>query len=71
MQHHGLRVRWTRQCTVLYESRWRATYLQAGLPPPEGLHDELLRSAGTGLTPEELWGLLRVRWTFDPPARRT
>lgn len=65
MQHYQLRVAWTQQRTVLYESNWKDTYLQAGLPPPkEGLHDEHLRSAGKGLTPEELWGLLRVRWTF-------
>ena len=69
MQHHRLRVAWTGQFTVLYESHWRATYLQAGLAPPaEGLHDELLHAAGEGLTHEELWGLLRVQWAARPAA---
>lgn len=65
MQHYQLHVAWTHQPTVLYESNWRAHYIQAGVPPPEeGLHDAYVRNAGQGLTPEELWGLLRVRWTF-------
>lgn len=66
MQHHRLRVLWTHQYTVLYESNWASTYVQAGLPAPgEGLHDERLRMPGAGLTREELWSLLRVQWSFD------
>lgn len=65
MQDHKLQVAWTQQRTVLYESHWKQVYLQAGLTPPEhGLHDETLDSAGEGLTEEETWALLRVRWTY-------
>ena len=66
MQHHGLRVMWTGRYTVLYESNWKHTYLQAGIEPPaSGLHDGTLDHVGQGLTTEELWSLLRVRWTFE------
>ena len=62
MQHHQLKVMWTQQHTVLYESNWRPTYLQAGLEPPEhGLHDDTLLAVGEGLTPDEIWALLRVQ----------
>ncbi|MGB3069591.1 MAG: glycosyltransferase [Ottowia sp.] len=66
MKHHQLHVAWTKQHTVLYESNWRQHYVQAGLPPPEtGLHDKLLHNVGKGLTPEETWALLRVRWNVS------
>lgn len=69
MQHHRLNVAWTDKPTVLYESNWRADYLQAGLEPPaEGLHDDSIRAAHAP-DPQELWGLLRVQWTFDAPTQ--
>ena len=65
MQDNNLQVAWTEQPTVLYEANWKAAYVLAGLPPPEhGLHDDTLKSTGEGLTEEESWALLRVRWTF-------
>lgn len=65
MQDHKLQVAWTERPTVLYESNWKQTYLQAGLAPPEqGLHNDTLDSVGEGLTEEETWALLRVRWTY-------
>ncbi len=65
MQHHRLTVAWTGQRTVLYESNWSSTYVQAGLPVPDtGLHDDTLRDVGRDLGPEELWSLLRVQWSF-------
>lgn len=68
MQHHRLKVAWTGQRTVLYESSWAHTYVQAGVPvPASGTHDHTLRAVGQGLTPEELWARLRVRWTFGRP----
>lgn len=69
MQHHGLRVAWTGQATVRYESNWSFTYQQAGLPvPTEGLHDGTLLDVGRDLAPDELWSLLRVRWQLGAPA---
>jgi len=65
MQDHKLRVDWTERHTVLYEANWRRTYLLAGLTPPEnGLHDDTLDVVGEGLTEEETWALLRVKWTY-------
>lgn len=65
MQDHKLRVAWTQQHTVLYEANWKGAYLLAGLTPPEsGLHDETLDIVGEGLTEEETWALLRVKWTY-------
>lgn len=65
MQDHKLQVAWTERHTVLYESHWKRAYIMAGLPPPEqGLHDETLVQAGEGLTEEETWALLRVKWTY-------
>lgn len=57
---HKLKMAWTCQHTVLYESNWRAHYTQAGLPiPTEGLHDGTL---GTAVKPpiEEVFARLRV-----------
>ena len=43
----------------------KRAYLLAGLTPPEnGLHDETLDVVGEGLTEEETWALLRVKWTY-------
>lgn len=62
IRYHGLNMTWTGQRTVLYESNWASTYVQAGLPVPEtGLHDDTLRRVGQGLTDDELWAMLRVR----------
>ncbi len=72
MQHHQLKVTWTKQHTVLYESNWRATYLQAGVEPPaQGLHDHTLQAVGKDLTPEEIWSLLRVQLVVGNAARPT
>lgn len=69
MQHHRLNVAWTGEPTVLYESNWRSTYLQAGLvPPAEGLHDDTLVQGAQAVDEQELWALLRVRWSFDASA---
>lgn len=68
MQHHRLKVAWTGQPTVRYESNWAFSYRQAGLPVPVGgLHDDTLQHVGRDLSPEELWALLRVRWAFGQP----
>lgn len=65
MQDHKLQVAWTDKPTVLYEARWKRAYRLAGLAPPEnGLHDETLDVVGEGLTEEETWALLRVKWTY-------
>jgi len=65
MRDHKLRVDWTEQRTVLYEANWKGAYELAGLPPPEhGLHDETFDFVGEGLTEEETWALLRVKWTY-------
>ena len=67
MQHHRLRVAWTGQQTVRYESNWAGSYRQAGLPvPASGLHDDTLDHVGRELAPEEIWALLRVQWSFGP-----
>lgn len=67
IRYHQLNVTWTAQRTVLYESNWSATYVQAGLPvPTSGLHDDTLRQVGQGLTDEALWAMLRVRRASAP-----
>ena len=62
---HRLQVAWTDRFTVLYESNWSTSYIQAGLPlPPEGLHDGTLGQVR--LPPDEM--LARLRMWIPPSA---
>ena len=62
---HRLRVAWTDRFTVLYESNWKASYIQAGLPlPTEGLHDGTLTNVR--FPPEEMLARLRVSPSTQP-----
>lgn len=62
VRSRGLRSAWTGRHTVLYESNWRAHYLQAGLPVPEsGLHDASLASIDFAAHEPELFRSLGLR----------
>ena len=56
-----LKSAWTGLHTVLYESNWRAHYVQAGLPiPTHGLHDNTLKNI-VRPSAQELFARLRVK----------
>lgn len=60
IRSHHLLVAWTERFTVLYESNWSHSYIQAGLPiPAEGLHDGTLSSVK--FPPDEMLARLRLR----------
>lgn len=56
-----LKSAWTGLHTVLYESNWRAHYVQAGLPiPTHGLHDGTVSNI-VSPSAEEVFARLRVK----------
>jgi glycosyltransferase involved in cell wall biosynthesis len=61
LHNHGVKLAWTEQFTVLYESNWGLHYQQAGLPvPADGLHDLASKGIQVSISEDEMVSRLRM-----------